>query len=380
MTRVSARLVQRLPAAWRGYRWTEHETVQAYFDRHPVVPGGREQYATVHAPQQADNPLPCNVASREELPADRGWWGYSFRDVPSRAGGETFIATLRDCHVAWYRDPAKADEFHPAILNADGRALDLRELRFRGPHAEVLRRERATRVASATWIAERVYDNHSHWLTAHLPKLLLLAERHQLDGVMLPPERTPLMDQSLRRLGFEPAQFRVFDARRPLRVDALTIVGTDRFRPELLNLVRRAYAPREAVRGKRRVFISRGNASRRRLLNEDAVTALLAPAGFEIVRMEELSFDAQVRLMQETAVLVAPHGAGLTNMLFCAPGTHVVECADLGFPNPNFYALASALGHRYWLVPAEAHGDCHPLAKDLRIDPGILRAVIERVT
>ncbi|MDZ7757189.1 glycosyltransferase 61 family protein [Rhodohalobacter sp.] len=48
--------------------------------------------------------------------------------------------------------------------------------------------------------------------------------------------------------------------------------------------------------------------------------------------------------MQQAEIVVAPHGAAITNVIFLSPGTHVVEIADLSFPNPNFYALASAMG------------------------------------
>ena len=83
--------------------------------------------------------------------------------------------------------------------------------------------------------------------------------------------------------------------------------------------------------------------------------------------------------MQETSVLAAPHGAGLTNMMFCREGTHVIEIADLTFPNPNFYATAAALGHHYWLIEAEGIGDVHPLEKDLRVEPSAVEAVLARV-
>ncbi|MGE3178207.1 MAG: hypothetical protein AB7O32_12120, partial [Vicinamibacterales bacterium] len=72
--------------------------------------------------------------------------------------------------------------------------------------------------------------------------------------------------------------------------------------------------------------------------------------------------------------------AGLTNMLFCPPGTDVIELADLTFPNPNFYALASAAGLRYWLVPGEGIGDGHPLQRDLRADVRGLRECLARLS
>jgi len=368
-----------VPPAWLGYRWVPLETVPQYFARHGGAPGaGRCE--TVHPAATAEHPLPCNVASRTDLPDDRGWWGFSFRDVPRRPGGETFIATLPGCRIVWYRDEARSNDFYPAILTGDGRGLDMRELRFRPRHAETLRRCPApVRRRKATWIIERVYHNHSHWLTAHLPKLLLLRERDALGDVLLPRDRTPAIDGSLRALGLDPSAFATFDPSRPLLVDELTIVGTDRFRPELLQLVARAFGATSASPPWRRVFISRARASRRRLVGEEAIWALFEREGFERVHMEELSFAAQLALMRETAVIAAPHGAGLTNMIFCPPGAHVVEIADLTFPNPNFYALASALTHHYWLVAGEGLGAGHPLDRDLRVEPAAVADTLGRL-
>ncbi|WP_130649327.1 glycosyltransferase family 61 protein [Egicoccus halophilus] len=331
----------------------------------------------MHPEAVAHAPLPRNVSEREELPGDAGWWGYAFRDVPARTGGETFVATLPDVTVTWYRDPDRGDDFYPALVTREGHALDLREIRFRHPHARTLRAAPPpARMERATWVLERVYDNHSHWLTAHLPKLLLLRERGELDDVLLPPVRSPAMEASLRQLGMDPARFRTFDPSRPLRVGRLTLVGTDRFRPELLCALQRAHGLDAVPAGRRRVYVSRDRANRRRLVNEDEVWPLFADAGFERVFMEELDFDAQVALMRDTQVLAAPHGAGLTNMLFCPRGTAVIEIADLSFPNPNFYALAAALGHPYWLVAGTGVGEGRPIDRDLRVDPAAVADVL----
>lgn len=364
-----------VPPAWLGYRWLPHETLAQYIARRPDVPAEIVQAAGV-----ARHPLPRNWTSRAALPADRGWWGYSFRDVPERRSGATIVATLSDCRVVWYRDAAWDGDFHPAIVTGDGRALDMREVRFRPRHAETLRRAGPPiRIPRATWILERVYHNHSHWLTAHLPKLLLLRERQALDDVLLPANRPRSMDDSLRLAGFDPDRFPTFGPDRPLAVGALTVIDTDRFRPDLLRMVGHAMSPSISPAPSRRIFISRSKAARRRLVNEDDLWPVLAAGGFERVHMEDLSFAGQVALMRETAVLVAPHGAGLTNLLFCPPGTDVVELADLGFPNPNFYAIASAMGHRYWLLPADALGDGHPLEKDLRADVHGVEALLTRL-
>jgi capsular polysaccharide biosynthesis protein len=142
--------------------------------------------------------------------------------------------------------------------------------------------------------------------------------------------------------------------------------------------VREALGSSPAAAPWRRVFISRARARIRRLVNEEEIAPALARAGFEAVHMEDLSFEEQIRLMGETKVLLAPHGAGLTNMMFCPPGTHVVEIADTSYPNPNFYALACAMGLHYWLVrarllPGEGR---HRLDRDLEVDPAGVADVI----
>lgn len=357
-----------LPPAIFGYRWLETEPVPAYQKR-----TGVGAYETIHAPSVAYNPLPQNLRSRDQLPDDAGWWLYSFWDVPERESGETFLATVPDCRIIPCIDEKR--EFWVTLLNRDQRILEMREMAFRPWHIPVLRKRPAVRLKRATWLLERVYHNYSHWLTAHLPKFLLLKSRGQLNDILLPGRLPAALADSLRLYGIDPDEFATFDPTSPVEVEELTVLGTDRFRPELLRQARDACPITAPGEPRRKVFISRSRAQRRRLLNEDEIWPVLEKAGFERVWMEELTFEQQVRLMRETAVLFAPHGAGLTNMIFCRPGTHVVEIADLGFPNPNFYALAAAMELPYWVLAGEAVGEMHPLEKDLRID----RRVVEEI-
>jgi hypothetical protein len=362
-----------VPPAWFGWRWVREEPLDAV-----VARGDALSHEPIHGPAVASNPLPRNVARREDLPDDAGWWGYSMRDVPARESGRTLLATLPRRRIVAFTEPDKRN-YHPVVLDGRGRSAFLREMPFRGGHREALARggpaQRRERVA---WIAERVYHNHSHWLTAHVPKLCLLKERGLLGDLALPARSNPAIDETLRMFGLDPEAVCSVDPDRPLEVEELTVVDTDRFRPELLRLARAALAPAPERAPWRRVLISRAKARGRRLDDEAALAPLLADAGFESVAMEELSFAEQIRLMSETAVLLAPHGAGLTNMIFCRPGTQVVEIADLSFPNPNFYALASALGLGYWLVEGRFTGDPRlpPLDRDLAVEPARVEAAL----
>lgn len=364
-----------LPPSWMGYSSVAEEAVADYASRCGVA----ASYETLEPAAIAENPLPCNVEKRDHLPRERGWWGYSFHDVPERRSGETFIATVPDCRIFSFIQPGK-NNYYPCILNPEDRALRLREMPFRAGHRDAIRNAaEPQRFKKATWVLERVYHNHSHWLTAHLPKICLLKERGALSDLLLPEQRNAVIDDSLRMLGLDPDAFPTFDRDRPLEIDELTVLGTDRFRPELLRRVRAGIAGEDAVPQDKRVFISRANSNGRQLLDEEEIWPLLEEAGFERVFMEDLTLAEQVELMRRTQVLLAPHGAGLTNMIFCQPGTQIVELADLGFPNPNFYAVASAMGHGYWLVPSEGVGDVHPLECDLRVGREPIRNVLRQV-
>lgn len=360
-----------------GHRYQQRESLREHIRIKRIDAPESSPARVIHAPAVAINPLPQNISDRDTLPNDRGWWGYSFWDVPERESGETIVATLPNCRVI----PSRNDigEFWATILTGNDRALELRELSFRSWQAPFIRGQESVRLKRATWVVERVYDNYSHWLTAHLPKLLMLREQGLDTDVILPDELAPAVEASLRLFGMPPENFQRFDTNKSLDVEELTVVSSDRFRPELLKLVASHCPVPVAERPIRRVFISRTGATRRRLLNEEELWQHLKNAGFERVRMETLDFEQQVRLMRETAVLVAPHGAGLTNMMFCPEGTHVVEFADLTFPNPNFYAVASALRLKYWLLSAEGRGDVHPLEKDLWIAPRSLRDTLDQI-
>jgi hypothetical protein len=265
---MERRVVERLhvPAKWLGYAWVPQEGVRDFFARSFADPAPPGRFQTIHPRAVARNPLPCNVARRSVLPDDAGWWGYSFHDVPQRVSGETFRATLPRCRVVPHVDPTDR-EFYVAIIDADDRALALREMAFRRGHAPLLRSGARRRLERATWVTERVFHNYSHWLTAHLPKLLLLRSQGELEGVLLPRERAPVIDASLRMVGLEPDSFATFENEVVLEVDELTVLDTDRFRPELVRLVRDALPSAPAVEPHRRVYISRAKAARRRLLS-----------------------------------------------------------------------------------------------------------------
>ena len=75
----------------------------------------------------------------------------------------------------------------------------------------------------------------------------------------------------------------------------------------------------------RRIYISRRDAQTRRVTNEAEVLALLGRYGFEVIVPGELPYREQVAAFAAASHVVGPHGAGLTNVALCRPGTQVLE-------------------------------------------------------
>ena len=112
----------------------------------------------------------------------------------------------------------------------------------------------------------------------------------------------------------------------------------------------------------RRLYLSRRAAHDPRLPEADApaLARVLDRHGFEVLALEDMSFEAQVRAAAEAEIIVAPHGAGLTNLVFTHRDAVVIELvARLGEEasfRPWYYQLASSRGQRYGAIKIGAEG------------------------
>ena len=96
-----------------------------------------------------------------------------------------------------------------------------------------------------------------------------------------------------------------------------------------------------------RIYISRNAATKRRIVNETQVVRALSEFGFTCHSLESLSLKEQVRLFRTAKVIVGPHGAGLTNMIY-STRAKVLEMFSSNYPGRNHYRLlAAALNHEY---------------------------------
>jgi hypothetical protein len=87
-----------------------------------------------------------------------------------------------------------------------------------------------------------------------------------------------------------------------------------------------------------------------------ALEEFLAAQGFTSVVPEDLTPAEQIRLFLHADMVVGAHGAGMANLLFCPPGTRVLEMAPLAAFRPQFWMIAEKLGLAYGVLPCPAPG------------------------
>ena len=110
--------------------------------------------------------------------------------------------------------------------------------------------------------------------------------------------------------------------------------------------------PRHRERGNRTALVI-DREDGRGIADVGVVLRALAAAGVDKVERATLTnrtFDDQVRLFERAALVVASHGAGLTNMLFLREGAAVVELKQYGEYSTTFRDLASSAKIQHFAV------------------------------
>ena len=201
-------------------------------------------------------------------------------------------------------------------------------------------------------------DTYFHWMTDVLPRIRLAQmagqEFSSFDRILVNGLDQPFQKESLARWGLPPGRCQ----RLPAREGALllenailpSLPGVPGVIPaESVDFLRGAFAgPRSAAAKK--IFIGRKGAKHRPLVEEGEISARLAEKGFQPVKCEGLSIQAQAEIFSSAEIIVGAHGAALTNLVFCRPGTRVVELFSPRYVNPCYRDLCVAAGLRHAAV------------------------------
>lgn len=259
---------------------------------------------------------------------------------------------------------------------------------------------------TAAFLSVRFRPNYWHWMVDCLPRLDWLQragfERSTIDWWVFDRLDYPFQFATLERLGIDPARVVSSDRFPHLQADRLlalppigrcTPVSDNTFTPQTRDFLRRTFLPLaqpiDPARCPDRLYITRRqNVKHRRFLNEAEVWPLLEQRGFQAVDLDGLSLGEQAALFSRARAIVAPHGAGLTNLAYTEPGAIVVELLPPRYVANFFWLAANCGGLDYWAVlgretePPLPSGDIMAQTQayrdDLAIEPSALAATLDR--
>jgi len=235
-------------------------------------------------------------------------------------------------------------------------------------------------------------DNYSHWLQGYLTRLEGVDCYQQLTGntpqILIEPNPPSWVLESLELLGYSD-HIHFWDPTEELRVNRLVVPSIRRAEEwqgrtginyKVLSKQACEWLRNKAVSRadidqsdfSEKVFISRADAGRRRIQNQEEVLDHLQERGFESYELTKLSFPEQVALFAQADEVVGVHGAGLANIMFASDCT-VTEIVGGSF-KPTYYIMAEILDLEYQLFSGQSIDDpglsIHH--QDVKIDPSLL--------
>lgn len=164
-----------------------------------------------------------------------------------------------------------------------------------------------------------------HWIADQLTKLQSAEAYQKMKGekptLLIESNPPSWKTETLELLGFDQSDWQEWEG-SVARCERLLVPSHRRLEhyisPNAIEWLRKRTLSNmeESSNYSERVYVSREDASRRRVLNEMEIIDELSDSGYESYTLSDLSFREQVRLFTQAEVVLGPHGAGFTNTIF----------------------------------------------------------------
>lgn len=244
----------------------------------------------------------------------------------------------------------------------------------RHPLLEVARLPKPERVPGrslvlSAWGAER---NYFEWMTLVLPRIHLLRQSgmslSDFDTFSISHQDHNFQKETLEMIGIPHEQIIASGPPVQLVFNQAVVPSLPSqpgfTQPWAIDFMQRTFLGQPVRRleshAGRRVYLSRPGASVRSVTNEEDLLSLLSQFGFEVVDPGSLTVTEQARTFSETSIVVAPHGAGLTNLVFMPPAGHVIELHARDYYSSAYWWICCQMGHTYAYLNSVPGPDAQP--------------------
>lgn len=236
----------------------------------------------------------------------------------------------------------------------------------------------APKLSAASPLSPR-HPNYYHWMIETVPRIRYLREYEAHTGTdvtLLVPDDLPLwMDETLTLLDWpdskvERATESMYQIEYLIIPSFPELLGED-YRWIRKQVLTNASPNLDFENIGKNVYISRSKAIERRVSNEDEIINTLSNYDFEVFHLEEQYLSQNAHLFNNADLIVGPHGAGLTDLIFCSDSA-ILELFGSKI-KPPYENLASVLDVEYDTL------ECSPDSTDIIVDPERLESKIKQI-
>ncbi len=217
-------------------------------------------------------------------------------------------------------------------------------------------------------------NNYYHWMVDIVPKLKVLElvgiDIADIDHFVLRDLNWSFQEKMLELLNIPKKKIHLLrkapciSCENLYHVELRNFVGMrmHHFVPEYLRAL--FLKPKCQAKAHRKLYISRPPDEKRPIENEQEILDLVTAFGYEVLNVRGLNFYEQAQLFNSASNIITPHGAVLTNLVYCNPGTKVFELFG-SHVFSYFYGLSNLCRLDYTAILRS------PEQYDLAVDPNV---------
>ena len=258
--------------------------------------------------------------------------------------------------------------------------------RFFLPKAETLK-------GTSVLLASTGGGTYHHWMMDVLTRFPFLEqsgrEPASIDHFLVNGMDLRFQKESLLKLGIPLNKCVVISKRRRIRCAKLLVPSlafpTSRPSHEACVFLSKLFAKKGSEPARGRLLVGRSGGVSRQVRRWEEIRNKLIPLGFSEFDPGQASLQEQADAFRGAEIVVGAHGAALTNLVFCRPGTRVLEMFGANYVNPCYRNLCAAAGLEHYAVVdvveagQPAQRELIDATQEIRGEPGLVAELAVKI-
>lgn len=189
--------------------------------------------------------------------------------------------------------------------------------------------------------------NYYHWMFHVIGRLSVLKalemDINDFDHIVLNKPYKKFQEQSLLDFDLPQNKLVFIDNGDLVKIENAFLPSYLYFHPLVPHFLRRHYLQNFKAQDNapKKIYISRRKSPIRKLIEEEQLVELLVSEfGYQEVFLEDYSLQEQAYLMHQANFVIAPHGAGIPNIVYCKKDTKVLEILPYSWTNVIYWIYA----------------------------------------